>query len=102
MLWRDDHKNALNSVWLVVFALIRTLSAGLEINRPVRPSGFLRALFVGFWLFEVVLCLVEGRPYKSVLTTTLLLFAEYAATIVTIPPKPKREAKLSLSRSTVA
>lgn len=89
-LWRDDHSSAVETVMLVAFALIRTLSAGLSLNSPAPQSLLLRYLLwvTGFW---ILLPPITHRDLEALGMQLLILAAEYATTIRTIPPRKKRE-----------
>lgn len=93
-LWivgRDDHTSTLQSVWLVIFALIRTLSAGLALNRPATSSRLLRMVFLTFAVLDALMAARLHRVTASLCTDLLVLLAEYATTIVTIPPRRERQ-----------
>lgn len=92
LVWKDDHSSKANTAFLAVFALVRTLSVGISINRPARPEGWVRILFFGFLAYDVIgAASGRGGATAQGLGDLLVLAAEYAATITTIPPQKKRE-----------
>jgi hypothetical protein len=83
-------------VWAGFIALIalgHTLSAGIAPNRPVEPTRWFRLAFLVFellnWAADFFLLAVEPGwhlKYQGHILGTMILAAEYAATIRTIPP----------------
>ena len=75
-----------------IFSIVMMLTASLRANMPAYSLR-------GFRIFAMVLLLldvahgVKSGVWLGVEIWALILFAEYAATIRTIPPKEIREAK---------
>lgn len=75
-----------------IFSIVMMLTASLRANMPAYSLR-------GFRIFAMVLLLmdvahgVKSGAWLGVEIWALILFAEYAATIRTIPPKEIREAK---------
>jgi hypothetical protein len=89
-VWRDDHRSTSDTVWLVLFALIRTVSAGLSLNSPAPTSLVLRCLLWVVLAWILFPPLVRGDVEHAGMQL-LILAAEYATTIRTIPPRKKRQ-----------
>jgi hypothetical protein len=94
-VWDDDRSSTVWTVLLVGGALIRTMSAGLHINRPARSLRLLR--YGGLFAALLIVGFGAARQYSAAEFADqmgwdiLMLAAEYAATIRTIPPRKKRE-----------
>lgn len=89
MVWRidsDDHW-----FWktiLIAWGICHTVSAGLAPDRPLESNNFMRRFFLVFLIIEAI-----SVPFGKPPSVTLLpiLFAEYALTIKTIPPRQTKE-----------
>lgn len=94
MVWSDDHTSKVKTACVVIVALVRTLSAGLSVDRPTRPVGWVRAIFLGCLAIDAFDA-AAGRQtaVASCVSDVLILAAEYAATITTIPPRKKRQER---------
>ncbi|WP_327752841.1 hypothetical protein VVT58_00375 [Sphingobium sp. SJ10-10] len=80
-------------MWL--FTVISFLSAAIEPDRPTSSWGGFRLLIWTMLLIATV-SLLRGTDASAVAVRNLIiLFAEYAATIRTIPPGRKRERRSS-------
>jgi len=92
VLWRT---------FCIVFAIATTVSAAVWPDRPVKADrGGLRA-WLWAWLLLDLLCCIALRKWSWGLTNlALALLAEYAATIVTIPPRKSEQMarRLKLAR----
>ena len=94
-LWQDDHERIAYTVFFILFALTRTVSAA---RNPVKISRSALVLRIFFWstLIASIATLFFGhRPDGADLDTLLALIAEYAATIKTIPPRKETEHRQS-------
>jgi len=89
-VWRDEHDSAINTVWLVAFALLRTIGANLSLNRPAPRSLVLRCLCWVVLAF-VLLPPITRHDVENAVAQLAVLAAEYATTIAQIPPRKKRE-----------
>ena len=81
---------------IIIFTLGRTLSAGWKPDRPAEASGFLRAVFLLTLPLYLLALVAFGKGFGAA-QTIALLFAEYAVTIRTIPPRSTREEKRVVS-----
>lgn len=71
--------------WVVATLVNATLSP----DRPARSSGFFRCLFWIFFVSGVAVVPFAGTVTDGTVRALIVLFAEYAATIQTIPPRRK-------------
>ena len=94
-LWQDDHQRIAYTVFFILFALARTLSAARDPDRESRSALVLRVFFWSSLAASIVALFLRHPLDGADLDTLLALFAEYAATIRTIPPrsvkKPRRD-----------
>lgn len=90
-----EHDEWLWVAFMWFFVAVTLLSATLLADWPAIS---LRA-FRLFWFFlligQVSLTLFGGDLLASAIRSVIILFAEYAATIKTIPPRRKREQRAS-------
>jgi hypothetical protein len=90
-----EHDDWLWVVFMWFFVAITLLSATLFADWPATS---LRA-FRLFWFFLLIgqtsLTLLGGDLLAPAIRSVIILFAEYAATIKTIPPRRKREQRAS-------
>jgi hypothetical protein len=100
----DIPDNALDGVfyafWIIatIFCIQRLVVAA---NTRVSPNLFMRLMSVGF-TFMLMFFVAAGKPLRfDDMFFPVIAFAEYARTIVSIPPrKPKeRSARLARARS---
>lgn len=94
-LWLDGGHFDGYLIFDIAFAAWRTISAALEPDRAARTSFPLRAVFWVIMLIDTILMVVDGEFIPTVACVLISLFAEYATTIRTIPPRavPERERK---------
>ncbi|WP_257558175.1 hypothetical protein [Sphingobium sp. CFD-2] len=69
------------------------LNATLHPDRPARSSGFFRWIFWIFFLSGTAIIPLTGTVSDGTVRALMVLFAEYAATIKTIPPGNSQESK---------
>ncbi|RVT90247.1 hypothetical protein [Sphingomonas crocodyli] len=69
-----------------LFALIMMFTASLRADLPTMSMLWLRVMGWGFLAFDLIVALLTN-DWRGVEIWALVLFAEYAATIRTIPPK---------------
>lgn len=81
------------SIFLWFFVLSMLLSAAIRPDRPARSSGFMRALFWASLISGVISTAATGIITNATVRSIIILFAEYAATIRTLPPRKPRESK---------
>lgn len=93
-VWRDPRDSVIGTVWIVGFALLRTLNAGLALNTPVRSSLLVRGIIYAL-LAIILIPPISQRDIEGALMQLVILTAEYAATISTIPPRRQRERMAS-------
>lgn len=86
---KPDNHWALKTL-LIVLGVTQTISAGLWPDKPADDNRWLRYLFIPLLAAELIAAVVMAELPSFVLIGAL--FAEYALTIKTIPP---REAKQS-------
>lgn len=79
------------------WTLFNLLNASWQPDRPTKSFGLFRFVIWAFLLPDVVAVAVGHHPAsRSVAINLLVLFAEYAATIKTIPPRNKRETQAAV------
>lgn len=91
MIWRldsDDHW--LVKTALIIFGIFQTISAGLAPNRPLQDNPFLRRFMIVFTALNFVTAALLAKVPNLLLLA--MLFAEYALTIRTIPPRESKKA----------
>jgi hypothetical protein len=102
--WRvasDDKPSMIWAGFIALVALGHTISAGIAPNRPVEPTRWLRLCLLVSATFAWALDLLMfafGPPNWQPLvyahaSDTMILAAEYAATIRTIPPLPAKQKR---------
>jgi hypothetical protein len=94
-VWLDANESKGFLIFDVLFALVRTLSAGINPDRPARSPLFIRVVLTAILLIDVGGIAVVGKVGAFTIGTALALIGEYAATITTIPPRKKPEPKQS-------
>lgn len=90
MLWSQRNESWGFAAFFIFFAFVRTLSAGIAPDRPRDGLIWVRCFFIMSVLVQSVALLV-GASVVGVIETIAILFAEYALTIRTIPPRETRE-----------
>ena len=88
-LWLSRDAGLGHRTFLILFALMQTVNAGLAPDRPVRSALAFRVMLA----FLIALGVFLGDSVAEVLNTALALVAEYAATIATIPPRKLPERR---------
>lgn len=92
-LWQDDHRQIAFTLFFILFALARTVSAARDPDRESRSTLFLRIFFLAALITSVAMLPFGYHLDGTDLDTLMALIAEYAATIRTIPPREIREEK---------
>lgn len=96
LIWRldsDDHW--LWKTMLILVGVGQTIGAGLSPDRELKGSDLLRRFFVLLGLLELITVML-GKPLSPHMLA--MLFAEYALTIKTIPPRKTKEAAVKSRR----
>ncbi len=96
----DDHASWSMSAFNTLFAFARTLSAGFRPDRPTSSALALRMFFWALIAMDLLLTLPGADGLGTLLYMLTALFAEYAATITTIPPREVRERKRKAADAT--
>lgn len=91
MLWSQRNESWGFAALFIFFAFVRTLSAGIAPDRPRAGSAWVRAFFLISVSLQIIELLAIGGLAISITQTIAILFAEYALTIRTIPPRETRE-----------
>lgn len=81
---------------LIILGVSQTVSAGLFPDRPSNDSPWLRYLFIPVLAIELIASAILVTFPSLVLVGAL--FAEYALTIKTIPPRNTKEAAVKSRR----
>lgn len=84
----DDHWG--EKTLLIVLGIYQTISAGLVPDRHAVETRWLRFLFIPLLAFDLLSAVVLAHFPSP--TAALALFAEYALTIKTIPPRETKQA----------
>lgn len=91
LIWRlDSDSHWLWKSLLILVGITQTIGAGLSPDRAVTGSDWIRRFLVVMGLVELV-TVSFGKPPSFHLLP--MLFAEYALTIKTIPPREKKKAE---------
>lgn len=75
------------------YTIIALIGATAFADMEARSWGVVRLLLWIFLALEMLASAVTGFMASSAIRSIMLLFAEYAATIKTIPPRQKRERR---------
>lgn len=86
-------------VWLGVLGMFT--SAAWFPDREVRSRGWVRFLLWQCLAFNLAELFLFSRLSPGLAQNIIILFAEYAATIKTIPPRRKRERRTSAKEARV-
>lgn len=78
-----------------LFSLFMMLTASLRADMPAFSMRWFRMFALAFLVLDVFSGVVSG-DWKGVEIWLFVLFAEYAATITTIPPSESRQKKAAL------
>jgi hypothetical protein len=93
-------ESALTSVLFGVISLMMAVSASLRADSPTRSFLWFRLMAVAFFLLDLLDSLATGE-WAGIEFWVLVLIAEYASTIRTIPPRQtKTEGRAEASRQT--
>lgn len=79
--------------WL--FVIVTFLSAAIVPDLEARSWGGFRFIMWIMLIIDVLACVGLGEVTPPTVRALIILFAEYAATIKTIPPRRKREQRAS-------
>jgi len=90
---RDDGLVWTIMLWVWTIALL--ISATVMPDRETVSMGWFRFLIWALLLLEIPATVVGGHLRATSVRDVIILFAEYAATIKTIPPRKKREGSAS-------
>jgi len=82
-----------------LFCIVMMVTASLRADMPAFSMMWFRMLAIGFLVLDCAQAVVNGT-WRGVEIWLLVLIAEYAATIVTIPPSEvrKKERKTVINR----
>lgn len=83
------------TVFIWCFALAALASAVVAPDRPAVSAGVMRFTWWIIFSLGAVHTLISGEVHDATVRALIILFAEYAATIKTIPPRRKREQRTS-------
>jgi hypothetical protein len=76
------------------WTLFNLVNASWQPDRPTYPFGLFRFIIWVLLVPDILLAATGHQPaWRGVAINTLVLFAEYAATIKTIPPRKTREKR---------
>tara|TARA_R110000787_G_scaffold208846_8_gene318938 strand:+ start:23182 stop:23634 length:453 start_codon:yes stop_codon:yes gene_type:complete len=81
------------SIFLWIFVIIMLVSASFDPDRPARSLFAIRLLFWVFFITGLIACAITSSVTDGTVRAVMILFAEYAATIKTIPPRTTRESR---------
>lgn len=81
------------TIFLWFWTIANLINATVNPDRPAQSWGFLRFWFWLLLAVSVGTSMLVGHVTAGTVLDVILLFAEYAATIRTIPPRKKREAR---------
>ncbi|AMK26123.1 MULTISPECIES: hypothetical protein [Sphingobium] len=91
-------KGLVFSVFMWGWVVATLVNATLYPDRPARSSGFFRGIFWIFFLSGAAFVPLTGTVTDGTVRALIVLFAEYAATIKTIPPRRKTLGSFSGKR----
>ncbi len=77
--------------WVIASFVVAAFAPDME----ARSSGFIRGMFWFFFAIGVAGCVAKGAVDNDTIRALMILFAEYAATIKTLPPRTRKEPKVS-------
>lgn len=92
-VYRANFENWAISSIAILLAAGRTLSVGFSPSRPSQPSAWLRKMFLCLAPFDLLILWISGDQV-NIIQTISILFAEYALTISTIPPRSTKAKAL--------
>ncbi len=78
-------------LWVLTSFIVAAFAPDME----ARPSGFMRGAFWICFVIGVATDSARGSIDDGTVRALLILFAEYAATIKTLPPRKRKEPKVS-------
>ncbi|KKW93939.1 hypothetical protein YP76_04680 [Sphingobium chungbukense] len=81
------------AVFMWFWTIWAFISATAFADWETRSMGWFRFLIWSLIMLEIPAMLMAGHIRAAAVRDVIILFAEYAATIKTIPPRRKREAK---------
>lgn len=90
---KDDGWVTATIVWLWV--IVSFIDAVAVPDRHATSYGFMRAFYWFFFLIGVIGFITLGDLSSGTVRALMILFAEYAATIKTLPPRRSREKRAS-------
>ncbi|QNG44669.1 hypothetical protein [Sphingobium yanoikuyae] len=90
-----EHDDWLWVVFMWFFVAITLLSATVYADWPAVSIRAFRLFWFFLLIGQVSVTLLGGELLASSIRSVIILFAEYAATIKTIPPRRKREKRAS-------
>jgi hypothetical protein len=88
------------TTFLFVAAFIFMAALAVRPDKPLTSNIFIRVAWVILLLDEVVGLVAMDNTWQHLVGPTIVVFSEYAATIKTIPPRPKKQAKTSARKQT--
>ena len=97
----DSHGGWGWTTFLWMWVIFNFLGAVLVPDMEAKSYGPFRAVFWLLFLINVSGIVVLGEVSNSVFRELMILFAEYAATIKTIPPRRKRERRTSAKEARI-
>lgn len=97
----DKHDSWGWAAFLWIWVIFNFLGAVLVPDMEAKSYGPFRAVFWIFFLIGVLGLVVLGELSNSTVRALMILFAEYAATIKTIPPRRKRERRTSAKEARI-
>lgn len=81
------------SILLWAFVLAMLISASFHPDRPAQSLGAMRFLFWAFFVMGLLASAVGQSVTDGTVRALMILFAEYAATIRTIPPRKTKQSR---------
>lgn len=79
------------TIFLWLWLLFTMANAAIHPDRHARSAGVVRLFFWAILAADSLAWAISGQQGNDVVRAVILLFAEYAATIKTIPPRKTRE-----------
>jgi len=89
-------EGAANTIIFGLLCFFLMLSAGLRADMPTHGFVWVRAMWWAFFLYDALLMAI-GEADRHVAADIIILFAEYATTITTVPPRSTGRRKSSSS-----
>lgn len=78
---------------LILMCVAFVVQAGLNPNKPAKPNGLLRQIFLIFAGLSTLRAALGVSPWSGLAVDLIILSAEYALLIDKVPPRRRKPAK---------